>query len=286
MTRVLLKSGKFASLLALGAIMVATSATAATPHKNCPGTDHYDPNVQQGSQCYSRIALYAGAHSTKTSTTCTTWTPNAKGIACPDLPSWNVNWPTGSSNDTYLVVAMAPNVQKGIAGMSCGVQYNNGQANTRYCGSPQVAPASDAVGVDVFGWTLCTTGLEFTNGCDLNNSATEWPESGGGNRITWNATPTDCGYSLEPGSTTELQVTAGSFYLYAYSQDLFELTANDNLLSGPGEFQVADCDAAVSDLIFPQMAGKVGFGASFSGYNPCSAVATKETTWGKIKTQY
>ncbi len=72
--------------------------------------------------------------------------------------------------------------------------------------------------------------------------------------------------------------------MYAYSDDLFRITANRNLLSGPGEFQVADCN--VSDLVYPTAAGEVAFGSTYTGYNPCLAVPVRRTTWGAIKAKY
>ena len=71
MTRVLLKTGKIASLILLGTFVVAGIASAAVT--NCPGTANYDPNSTQGTQCYTRVALYAGGHTTKAVNTCTTW---------------------------------------------------------------------------------------------------------------------------------------------------------------------------------------------------------------------
>jgi hypothetical protein len=72
----------------------------------------------------------------------------------------------------------------GIAGLSCGI-------------------ASDPL-VVIFGWTLCGD-LEFPNNF--------WPESGGGNRVTWVKT-TNCQRQeiLESGA----HAVAGAFYVYAH----------------------------------------------------------------------
>ncbi len=247
------------------------------------------------SQRHAKIGLQAKSHTVKSSTLCTTWSPEAIGT----FPqSYNTASPTGLAQDVYLMVMQAPDTTLAIAALSCGIVYNNNSSNSRYCGSPgQVPPASDAYGVDVFGWTLCTTGLEFTNGCDLNNANTEWPESGGGNRITWYAVPGQCGENVIQGKIT---VSAGAFYLYAYDQDFFAISPNNNLLSGPGEFQVADCTAAITDLSWPKSAGYVWFspGATIQGCNPataptdtldgsCDTVPVKNVaTWGKIKQMY
>ena len=247
------------------------------------------------SQRHAKVALQAIGHTAKSSTLCTSWSPETNGTFPQD---YNTASPTSLAQDVYLMVVQAPDTTLGIAATSCGIVYNNNSNNSIYCGSAgQVAPASDQYGVDVFGWTLCTTGLEFTNGCDLNNSNTEWPESGGGNRITWYAVPGQCGDTIIQGKIT---VSAGAFYLYAYDQDFFAISANNNLLSGPGEFQVADCTAAVTDLPWPQNAGYVWFsaGGTVQGCNPsttptdtldgsCDTVPVRqEATWGKIKSMY
>jgi hypothetical protein len=172
--------------------------------------------------------------------------PVSQGIPCSQFSTDFA--PIGASRDVYLMVAQG-DVGVGVAGMSCGVQFGGGVA--------------------VFGWTLCAD-LEFPNG--------GWPANGGGNRITWDAT-TNCQTTDVAGEG--VHAVAGSFYLYAYSDGLFEVTPNNGV--PVPELQVADCSAASEDV---QIAGgAVGFGA-LEGFNPCGVVPVEETSWGKIKGAY
>ena len=90
---------------------------------------------------------------------------------------------------------------------------------------------------------FCASGLEFPNG-PTGSSTDEWPASGGGNRLTWDS-------SIDCQTTTlgmdGVHAVAGSFYVYAYSDDLFQVTPNNNLSTAP-ELQVGDCSEAVFDL--------------------------------------
>ncbi len=211
------------------------------------------------------FALHAKAHTTKATTICTTWSPNTEGIPCSNYVS---NAAVGVNTDVYLVVARG-NSDTGIAGLSCGVLYDN----------------VDASGVDVFGWYLCGD-LEFTNaGADG-----EWPISGGGNRITWSFVDA-C--QLTVLGTDGVHAVAGAFYVYAYSPDVLYITPNNNLQSEP-ELAVADCTADTDYLPFGR-AGFVTFSTSGSdlGCNPCTepdtdclGVPVEDSTWGKIKSKY
>ena len=221
-------------------------------------------DVMAGSQDDAVIALHAQLHPQKGGDPCV-----MDAVCCSDFVT---QWPLFSSADVYLVVAKG-NPNPGVAALSCGILYNNGEmgASTKL----------DQVGVDLYSWTLCTSGLEFTNS-PTGDTADEWPASGGGNRITWNA-QTDCQVTECGGDG--VHALAGSFYVYAYSDDVFQVIENRNLEGGVYEFQVGDCTNAVSDIPWPQAAGAVGFGAG-AGYNPCTAVPVQTSTWGKIKTQY
>ncbi len=219
-----------------------------------------------GTQPECAFALHAKAHTTEATTICTTWSPNAARIACS---YYNTHWPVGVNADVYLVLAMALEAP-GIAGMSCGIQYDNATGS----------------GVDVFGWTLCAD-LEFTNGaatCPPDLPPCEWPISGGGNRICWVMT-TNCQRTvIRPDG---VHAVAGAFYLYAYGPDVFAITPNLNLPIP--ELGVADCKASTTlyDLRSNQswLMGRVGFGTD-PGYNPCWVIPVQKTTWGKVKTQY
>ncbi len=223
-----------------------------------------------GTQPDCVFALHAKAHTTKATIICTTWSPNATLIPCSN---YNTNWPVGLNTDVYLTVARGL-VAPGLAGMSCGILYDNARGS----------------GVDVFGWTLCAD-LEFTNGnltCPPDLPPCEWPISGGGNRITWVMT-TNCQKTDVPPDG--VHAVAGAFYLYAYSPDVFAITPNLNLMIP--ELAVADCKASTTlyDLTNGDATwrmGAVGFGPveTYPGYNPCDPITVQETTWGKVKTQY
>jgi hypothetical protein len=228
------------------------------------------PSADAGTQDGSVVTVHAKAHTTKATTICTTWMPT---IPCS---AYITEWALDSAADVYLVVGKAPDVVKGIAGMSCGILYDNAIGS----------------GVDVFGWTLCAD-LEFTNGaasCPPDLPPCEWPISGGGNRITWVRT-TNCQRTVI--APDGIHAIAGAFYLFAYSPDAFQITPNNNLQIP--ELAVADCDASTTYLVDGmggRRAGWVGFGFR-SGCNPCSEggpecwpVPVERSTWGAIKRTY
>jgi hypothetical protein len=216
-----------------------------------------------GDQSQSMVAVHAQSH-------------DAKGVSCggldPDLPCgrFTTNWPVRSSADVYMVVALADPIY-GVSGVSLGVTYGS---------TPGVKV--DHQGCDVFGYVSCAD-LEYTNGIDPDDTSTEFPASGGGNRLIWVRT-NNCQMHVVP--PYGVQVVACAFYVYAYGPDRFSVDMNRNLVNGP-EFQIVDCPGpALSDMPFPEHAGYVGFGDD-PGYNPCPvAVPTVRTTWGKLKTQY
>jgi hypothetical protein len=217
-----------------------------------------------GTQEGSVFTLHAKAHTLKATTICTTWKPT---IPCS---TYNLTWPVGLATETYLVIAKVPDAVKGIAGVSCGILYDNALGS----------------GVDVFGWTLCAD-LEFTNGaltCPPDLPPCEWPISGGGNRITWVST-TNCQRTVI--APDGVHAIAGAFYLYAYGPDIFRLTPNLNLQIP--ELAVADCNASTTYLPMDGSAtGWLGFGQP--GCNPCAEYCgpdpVEATTWGRVKTQY
>jgi hypothetical protein len=161
----------------------------------------------------------------------------------------------------YLVVAKG-DTMRDLAGMQCGLYYDSGH------GLPSNG-ASDHLGLDILGWTLCAT-LEFPT------PSPAWPNPESGNMITWDWT-TSC-------QTGEL-ANAGYFYCAAYSKEFLAIIPRpvDNSAS------VADCRADVSEVGFDGR-GFAGFGVY--GCNPCLGrgceeswpdVPVKETTWGAVK---
>ncbi len=158
--------------------------------------------------------------------------------ACAPLPVDCTQYPTTGSLLTpysaYLVVARGRAVP-GVAGVSCGLYYD---------GTPRQ-------GVDVFGWTLCGD-LDFPN--------RGWPDAFSGNSVTW-TTNNHCQRS-EIGDEG-VHAIAGELYVYAYGNDLLQITPNAPL----GLLEVADCKARVTPLRH-DAAGAIGFGGP--GYNPCT----------------
>lgn len=164
----------------------------------------------------------------------------------------------------YLLVTDG-NQAAGIAGLQCGIQYNQALG----------------AGVDVFTWTNCAT-LEF--------SSTGWPASGGGNLITWDNTA-KCQRTIPAGNDplNGVVAVAGYFYMGAYTPDLMRVTPRPV----DGQAKVGDC-AGNEDLIgglgYPAVApshlGIAAFGQA-GGYNPCGLpTPTQATTWSGIKGQY
>jgi hypothetical protein len=226
-------------------------------------TASYAAAAVGGTQPEAVFALHAVAHSY----------PPPQGTPCgvgkPTIPCQNYRtiWPLMSSADVYLVVARGQ-PGPGIAGISCGIQYDPRPQN----------------GVDMFGWTLCAD-MEFTNAGPNG----VWPASGGGNRITWSMEDNCQRTVINPDG---VHAIAGAFYVYAYSEDYFSVTPNMNLVIP--EFAVADCSAQASYFSLNADMGTVGFGSitdgSFAGgLNPCVGwftIPTKSTTWGQLKTKY
>jgi hypothetical protein len=196
--------------------------------------------------------------------------PNTKGISCADYVTEKQSVDAADTKThVYLMVANAlPG--PGIAGMSCGIAYGpNLKAN---------------------GWTLCAD-LQFPNGA--------WPANGGGNRITW-AAGARCQNGSAPSDDTAMSAgvshgrdftpaafnvhaIAGAFYMYSYVgySDVLMVTPN-NGLPDP-ELQVADCNAAQSDVHYP--GGQIGYEGEL-GLNPCLLIVpTEKTTWGAIKSR-
>lgn len=195
-----------------------------------------------GTQDGARFALHLSTHAAKTGM-CNTW-----DVPCTEF---RTNGAVGVGYDAYLVVAGAA-AEPGIAGLSCGIDYDSQSGH----------------GVDAFSWTFCSA-LQFpTEG----ENGLPWPDAGAGIRMTWDLS-SDCQRSLVPGHENEgAHVVAGSFYLYAYSNDVFAITPNTQLYSG-GELAVADCAGNVSSLR-DDAGGSLHFSheGTNRGLNPCTGV--------------
>ncbi|MDZ4803356.1 MAG: hypothetical protein SGI90_00665 [Candidatus Eisenbacteria bacterium] len=160
----------------------------------------------------------------------------------------------------YLLVING-SMTEGIAGVQCGIDFN-----------PMVG-----AGVDVFTWSLCAT-LEF--------ASTGWPQDGGGNLITWNATGPQC--TAPPGNATVGAIgIAGYFYCGAYSPDMMRVTPRPV----DGLAKVAGC-GSVEDITYTSpndgatFLGAIGFGQP--GINPCGRdlppLGLENSTWSGVKT--
>ncbi len=194
--------------------------------------------VWAGTQDGSALALHVKAHTSKSTTACTTWAPT---IPCSDYVT---AWPIGVAADVYLTVVRGQ-LEPGIAGLSCGIDYTT----------------TPGAGVDVSGYTLCGD-LEFTNA----GANGEWPAAGGGNRIVWDRLD-NCQRTLM--GSDGVHAVACAFYVYAYSEDQFRVIPNANLQSGP-EIMVADCRSSES-RVTTAASGTVFFSAAASGgCNPCT----------------
>lgn len=210
-----------------------------------------------GTQDNAVISLHVKSHAVKAIEVCTTANPNTNLVPCSQ---YVLTGGLSTALDAYLVVANAA-AGAGIGGLSCGIEYNGNTGE----------------GVGVFAWTLCAD-LEFKN----SGPDGEWPQSHGGNRITFETT-TNC-QRVEIGGEG-VHAVAGAFYVYAYGDDTFRVTPNRNLVNP--ELAVADCAASETQLdTTGTKSATAAFGAATGAFNPCQGVPVETTTWGKIKSAY
>lgn len=199
------------------------------------------------------------------------YSPNWDNLPCTDYEVMQ-GLQVFKGPDVFLVVGQAGLV--GIAGASCGVNYIPG-------GGP-----GNGIDANFATFINCSNGLYFPN--DGPNGT--WPAPGGGVRLTWE----DCQNEVIGGRG--VHAVLGAFYVYAYSDDVLELTPNNNLTSGP-ELAVTACGGGTTDFmqtvdpsLLPAILGRVQFGAGrdgLIGFTPCNdIVSTQVTTWGNIKSLY
>lgn len=222
---------------ALGCLVLPRPA-AAVPFDNAP-----------------KILLHV--KSTTTKNACTTYA-NLSDCQTAVTRGGLVTSASGPFYFVYVLVATGSYRGNGLGGTDLGLA--GAQFGIHY----------DAVagsGVDVFTWTLCAT-LEFVS--------TGWPDSDGGELLTWDAA-TAC-VKNEVG-------VAGYFYAGAYSTDLLKITARPV----DSNMKVADCQSQEITLDPANDGGSASFtaGGTTDGCNPClagcSGVPVESTTWGKIK---
>lgn len=204
------------------------------------------------------IVFHAQAHDTKAAP-CGDAANFAKDTQCDQ---YTVTWPLGQGADVYLVAVDFVGLD-GIAGLSCGIDYDNTLGS----------------GVDVYGWTLCADAESPITG---PNGA--WPAAQSGNRITWDA-GTNCQVSPSP-SLFEAHGVAGAFYVYAYGDDHFRAIANANAPGG-SELYVKDCDNVQWDMQYFQLGEVVFTDGSTFPFHPCPFPDPVERkSWGSLKALY
>jgi hypothetical protein len=221
----------------------------------------------------TRFALHRKNPTTTAGTICTTYSPIDEGIPCV---GFNTVGPAPGSSLVYFVIGFAPDV--GIDAVSFGIDYN-GRTGT----ASGIDPAQND-------FTLCSDGFGFYAGWDFNSDGTvttdeEFPAPMGGAVITWQTCQN------QAIGVYGVHTAIGALELYAYSEDVLELTTNT--LNEPIPILgVHTCDG-VSSNVAPSWyytAATVHLGGDGSpGTNPCAgvtAVDASPSTWGKIKALY
>jgi hypothetical protein len=241
---------------ALASVIAAGIATAALSSVSFAG-----PNAN------ANIMLHVLLKTTKNA--CTRTTPAQGGTVRPVCVNAVTEAPTGAGIYYFThVLVTNGSAAGGVAGVQFGIQYGSG--------------ATDGVGIDVFGWTLCAK-LEFPQ------PTPSWPNNGGGTLVTWDASSVDpqtgCQIAEPGGLGTGVVANAGYFYMSAYSPGTHTFQITPRPIDG--QAKVAACTAE-EDVIPPQHLGNAVFspGGTAPGYNPCDPVPTINTTWSKIKTTY
>lgn len=199
--------------------------------------------------------------------------PTAKATLCSSF-SWNTNatnpfdvkgqpCANGTGEFDVWVVVCNGSDSLGLAGAEFGIEYDGASGS----------------GVDVMSWRPCA---------DLEFPQDDWPASGSGNLVTWESSLNCQNTNLvqNPPQPKTAYAVAGLFHVLVWGQDQMEITVRPV----SGRMKVADCQAAEDDLTDAMVArgGIATFCTNRQGYNFCRGknLATEETTWGKIKTQY
>lgn len=229
-----------------------------------------------GANADAGVSLHISSPPVK-ATNCSADAPDFKGAGGKKIDTKGLPCFQGQTGefDVWVLVCNGSD-SLGVAGVEFGLEYDGATGS----------------GVDVFGWTRCGD-LDFDSG--------GFPESGGGNIVTW-VTPENCqntnaevkGGGKDSEGNSGLQevpnsviAVAGVLRVFVWGSDVMEVTARPV----SGKLAVANCFAAEDDLtdaVVPR-GGIAAFCSNFNGYNFCSGGAlagTTETTWGNIKTLY
>ena len=257
-------------LMTAAGLLLAHSAMAGM--ENCRFALHWKPSFSATKTINTKCpnptsALLTPNYSPNWGSATITPTP----IPCT---SYQTTAPQGTGT-VYLVVGRAG--AEGVAAASFGVNYHGGSL------------VHDSQGIDPQFVTFepCADGLTFPNG-DANCTNCDFPKPKGGMRITWNNS-TSC--QTQAIGAAGVHAVVGSFYIYAYGTDQFQVTPNNNLQGGIPELAVANCAGVTTDLyqiwgaaIANQLCGRLDVNGP--GYNPCLITPVGKSTWGKIKAKY
>lgn len=160
----------------------------------------------------------------------------------PDCQSATVTAGLSGANGpfyyAYLVVALGRAAN--LAGLQCGINYQDGQPGGM----------SDGSGIDIFSWTRCADAEWATSG------QSAWPAPGTGIIITWDRTR-----HCQTGQTA----VAGYFYMAAYSEDVLQVTRR------PVDTRAAviSCEAVELTLRGQDLGSARFTSGSTRGCNPC-----------------
>jgi len=223
----------------------------------------------------ARIALHRQAFSPPIAAgqICGSLSPESSQLPCS---AFSVSGPAPGASLVYVVAAMA-DPGSGVGWVSFGIDFSGRD--------PDGQPGNgDEHGImpPYVSWTQCADGLIL----DKEGALGEWPAPQSAGRVEW----TTCQNTQVNGS---VQAVVGCFYLYAYSEDVFRITPNNNVQSGP-ELVVAGCDNVPTNLlgIYPPqlhetLTGRVHLGGDGTqGFNPCLTTPVLPATWGRMKARF
>ena len=221
----------------------------------------------------ARIALHREVATSPTtgSEICGSLSPNSDELPCS---AYSVTGPAPGASRIYVVAAQA---DEGVSWVSFGIDFNGRDPD----GTPATGDEHGIMPAYVT-WTQCANGLLL----DKEGALGEWPAPQSAGRVEWNGCET-----TRIGGT--VQAVVGCFYLYAYSEDVFRITPNNNVQSGP-ELVVAGCDNVPTNLLsiyppdyYENLAGRVHLGGDGTqGFNPCATTPVLPASWGRLKARF
>jgi hypothetical protein len=161
--------------------------------------------------------------------------PCVDGRSYRSSPCYDFNLRADLGEETWVYVIVSGGTNPGVGALAFGLDYQ----------------ASIGSGLEVVDWVACT---------DTEDADALWPNPGSGIRLVWDL---DNNCQTEPAPNSGIQALAGAFLIVGYGSGGFRVAAEPSF----GSIQVADCNAAVSDL-HDCAGGEINFGDS-DGYNPC-----------------